>query len=110
MAFVEKYPGHVKWIKYANANGTPLTKEEREKQASLLYRMRFKQWKLQPTEEETTFENFPPNKKFADFARKYVKGQRRYKNYLFKDDVRRGALSGIPTGSVLILDPVIHPV
>ena len=40
------------------------------------------------------FLNFPDTKKFLEFAREYASEQKAYKSCLFKDDVRRGLLSG----------------
>ena len=87
--------GRFNWIKYANADGTALNREERKKKAKLLYDNRLWQWKQAGAKEK--YEHFPRNKKFAEFARKYVNDQKLYKNCLLKDDLRRGVLSGSVT-------------
>lgn len=86
------------WIKYANPDGTSLSKTERGYKEEDVKEKRIAQCKKQNGDNnnctEENFENFPDTKKFVEFARKYSSEQKAYKRCLFDDDVRRGVLSG----------------
>ena len=86
------------WIKYANADGRPLTTDQKEYQEEQVKEKRIAHCKQQDPDNNSctdeNFDNFPNTKKFVEFARKYAGKQNAYKRCLFNDDVRRGVLSG----------------
>ena len=106
IAYKEPGPKNSKlqWIDYATEDGKSLsgTKKEEMYYRILSYRQQNCKHpkeeagdkKIQANCTEEAFQNFPNTNKFVEFAKKYVKEQESYKKCLFKDDVRRGVLSG----------------
>ena len=97
----------MQWIDYATEDGKTLSDTKKKE---MYYRiLSYRQQNCKHPKEEAgdkkiqanctgeAFQNFPNTKKFVEFAQKYVKEQESYKKCLFKDDMRRGVLSGSKT-------------